>query len=47
MVFHEKEVVARRDEAIREESEIAPKVAELVKKTKQMQKQVCNNCWKI
>lgn len=40
MVFHEKEVVARRADAIQEEGEITPKVADLVKRTKEMKKQV-------
>jgi len=40
MVFHEKEMVDRRTLAVEEETEISPKVADLVKRTKIMQKQV-------
>ncbi|WAR04458.1 CK5P3-like protein [Mya arenaria] len=40
MVFYEKEMVSRRDEAINEERELQPRVQELVKKTKVLQKQM-------
>ena len=48
MVFHEKEMVDRRTLAVEEETEISPKVVDLVKRTKLMQKQVwsrCNHFW--
>ncbi|KAL4228499.1 CDK5 regulatory subunit associated protein 3 [Mactra antiquata] len=40
MLFYEKETVIRRQEAINEAVEIAPKVEILVKRTKEMQKQM-------
>lgn len=40
MVFYEKETVSRRHDAEAEESELAPKVEVLVKRTKEMKKQM-------
>ena len=45
MVFHEKEMVDRRTLAVEEETEISPKVSDLVKRTKIMQKQVWYHFW--
>ncbi|KAH3704659.1 hypothetical protein DPMN_079718 [Dreissena polymorpha] len=40
MVFYEKEMVSRRNAAIEEEQELHPRVASMVKRTKEMQKQM-------
>ncbi|XP_052239555.1 CDK5 regulatory subunit-associated protein 3-like [Dreissena polymorpha] len=40
MVFYEKEMVSRRYAAIEEEQELHPRVAFMVKRTKEMQKQM-------
>lgn len=40
MTFHEKEMVVKRDEAIQEQTEIQPKLDLIIKKTREVQKQV-------